>query len=413
MSGGRRRWWAGAALVVAAAVVAAVLVASGGGPRTPTTIQTQPSPTGTQPSPTPTQPAALPAPSGQQLGVNVNRLFNDFAYTPAQIDAQLAAVRATGATIARSDALWEATEPHPPTAGRHDWDWSFDDRIAGSLAAHGLAWLPILDYSAPWAQSIPGQDHSPPRSDADYAAYAAAFAARYGPGGTFWREHPGVSAQPVGAIEIWNEPDNGGFWAPSPDPGAYARLYLVTRAAIDAADPGIRVLVGGLTRPASFLPAMVQAAPDLSGHVDGVAIHPYGRPAVVAGKVASARATLAALGMTEVPLYVTEFGWTTQPAGAPDYAPESARPSYIERTLAELVHSGCGVAASLLYTWVTPERDPTDAQDWYGIADPTSAASPTPDTTAFAAGVLTSRRGNLARGRHRPHTTDTRCSARR
>ncbi|MGH2875839.1 MAG: hypothetical protein ACRDLV_06275, partial [Solirubrobacteraceae bacterium] len=393
--------------VVAAAVVAAVLVASGGGPR-----HRQPrggassastrsnggagarpnggagtSTTPTQPGPTATQPTALPAPSGEELGVNVNRLFNDFAYTPAQIDAQLAAVRATGATIARSDALWEATEPHAPAGGRHDWKWSFDDQIAGSLAAHGLTWLPILDYTAPWAQSIRGQDHSPPRSDAGYAAYAAAFAARYGSGGTFWHEHSGLTARPVGAIEIWNEPDNGQFWEPSPDPGAYAQLYLAARAAIDAADPGIRVLVGGLTKPASFLPAMAQAAPGLSGHIDGVAIHPYGRPAVVAGKVASARSTLMALGMAKVPLYVTEFGWTTQPASAPDYAPESVRPSYIERTLAELAGSGCGVAASLLYTWVTPERDPTDAQDWYGIADPSSAASPTPDTTAFAAGL--------------------------
>ena len=120
---------------------------------------------------------ALPAPAGQVFGINVNRLFNDLTYTQAQIDAQLAAVRATGATVARSDALWEAAEPHAPVDGRHRYDWSFDDQIAGSLAAHGLTWLPIIDYTAPWAQSVSGQDHSPPRSDADYAAYAAAFAA--------------------------------------------------------------------------------------------------------------------------------------------------------------------------------------------------------------------------------------------
>ena len=264
----------------------------------------------------PAGPPALPPPAEEQFGANVNRLFNDFAYTPAQISAQLQAVRATGATVARSDALWEATEPRAPDAGQHHYDWGFDDAIAGSLAAHGLTWLPILDYSAPWAQSIPGQDHSPPHNSADYAAYAAAFAARYGPGGRFWHAHPELTARPVGAIEIWNEPDSAYFWRPVPSPAAYAALYLAARATVDAVAPQIRVIVGGLTDASAFLPAMLHAQPRLRGHVDGVAIHPYGTPAAIVAKVRAARAALDGLGMASVPLYVTEFGWTTDPPGA-------------------------------------------------------------------------------------------------
>jgi len=330
---------------------------------------------------------ALAAPTGQVYGVNVNLLFNDFSYTPAEISGQLAALRLTGATVARSDALWEATEPHAPVDGRHTYDWSFDDLIAGSLAAHGLTWLPILDYTAPWDQSIPGQDHSPPRSDADYAAYAGAFAARYGPGGTFWRLHPSLPAEPVGAIEIWNEPDNPEFWVPHPDAAAYAALYLAAREAIDAADPEIRVLVGGLTAPAAFLPDMLAAAPQLRGHIDGVAIHPYGNPPLVLDRVRAARAALVALGMATVPLYITEFGWTTSPPGALDYVPASRRPGDILTTLGDLGHLDCGVAATLLYTWVTPEHTPSNSQDWFGIADPTDPAQTTPDVQAFAGGL--------------------------
>ncbi len=272
-------------------------------------------------------------------------------------------------------------------AGRHVYDWSFDDQVAGSLAAEGLTWLPILDYSAPWAESVAGQDHSPPRSDADYAAYAGAFAARYGSDGTFWRAHPGLTPEPVGAIEIWNEPDNAAFWSPHPDAAAYGRLYLDARAAIDAAHPGIRVLVGGLTNATGFLPALVQAAPQLSGHVDGVAVHPYGRPGVVVARVRGARAALVGLGMGAVPLYITEFGWTTQPPGAIGYAPASRRPAEIAGVLTTLGHLACGVAATLLYTWVTPERNPADPQDWFGIANPTDPSAGTPDTAAFAAGL--------------------------
>jgi hypothetical protein len=189
----------------------------------------------------------------------------------------------------------------------------------------------------------------------------------------------------VQTYEIWNEPDNGQFWAPAPNAATYAALYEQARAAIESADPSARVIIGGLTNPTSFLPAILAARPQLRGHVDGVAIHPYGTPLVVLSKVRAARATMSSLGLGTVPLYVTEFGWTTMPAGTVDYAPESMRPGYVQATIPALGHTDCGVAAVLLYTWVTPERDPTDGQDWYGIASPNGGS--TPDLTAFAAAL--------------------------
>jgi hypothetical protein len=379
----RRRWLMAAAIVAVAALAVAIVLSSHPSSRRRAPAVTSPPTRSVAGPPAP----ARPAPAGQAFGVNVNLLFNDFSYTPSQIAAQLRAVRATGATLARSDALWEATEPRAPVNGGHRYDWSFDDLIAGSLASAGLTWLPIIDYTAPWAQSIPGHDHSPPRSDADYAAYAAAFTARYGSGGSFWRSHPALTAQPVTAVEIWNEPDNGQFWTPAPDARSYATLYLAARGAIDGVDPSMRVIVGGLTAPSSFLPAMVQAEPALRGHIDGVAIHPYGPPAVVASKVRAARATLGSLVMGSVPLYVTEFGWTTEPRGAVDYAPAPRRPAYIVNTLTELAHLGCGMADAVLYTWLSPQRNPRDGQDWYGIANPADPTAATADTAAFAAGV--------------------------
>ena len=71
---------------------------------------------------------------------------------------------------------------------------------------------------------------------------------------------------------------------------------------------------------------------------------------------------------------MTEFGWTTQPAGALDWLPERLRPGYISATLAALGHIDCGVAATILYTWVTPERDPANREDWFGIHPPRGAA---------------------------------------
>jgi hypothetical protein len=330
-------------------------------------------------------PPSKPPPASEQFGANTGRLFNGRVYTPAVIDAQLKALHDTGATLARSDAPWEATEPTAPSGGIHHYDWAFDDSIAAALAANGLTWLPIIDYAAPWARSIPSQDHSAPDAP-EFAAYAAALAGRYGSGGSFWAAHPEVPQHPVDTYEIWNEPDNPVFWVPKPEPTAYAALYLRARDAIDAVQPGARVIVGGLTHPATFLPDLVAAAPALRNQLDGVAIHPYGAtPQVVLGNVRAARATLQALGLGGVPLYVTEFGWTTSPPGALDYLSQRLRPGYIEQTLDELGHSNCDLVAVLLYAWVTPERHPADAQDWFGIHPPGGGSSP--DTDAFAAGL--------------------------
>jgi hypothetical protein len=335
-------------------------------------------------------PPVKPPAAGIEVGVNVNRLFNDRDHTPRQIAAQLAALRATGARLARSDAQWEASEPTAPTRGAHRYDWRFDDEVAASLAAQGLRWLPIVDYSALWAQSIAGEDHSPPRSFSLYADYAAALAARYGAGGTFWRAHPELTPQPVSTFEIWNEPDNTSFWKPGPNPAAYAALYARARGAIAAVDPAARVIVGGLIHPAPFLQVMLVARPSLRGHIDGVAIHPYGGdPGAVLAAVRSARAELRSLGIGDAPLYVTEFGWTTRPAGSLDYAPARLRTGYISRSLAALGRSGCGLAAIVLYTWITPERDAHDSQDWFGIAPPRGGQSA--DVQAFAQGLRAAR----------------------
>ena len=396
--GSARRYLAFAALVAAVAVVAVALATAINGGSSSSSSKGVPAvaptsaarvPSSTSPSTTASTgpgPLATPPPTRQEFGANVNRLFNDRTYSAGQIGQQLRALKATGAAVARSDALWEATEPSAPVDGVHRYDWSFDDAIATALARHGLRWLPIIDYSAPWAQSVAGVDHSPPRSAADYAAYVGALASRYGAGGSFWRGHPELRADPVSTWEIWNEPDNPTFWSPKPDAARYAALYEAARDAILGFEPPAAVIVGGLTNPVAFIPALLTVAPDLRGHIDGIGLHPYGvDPAGVLSNVTKAHQVLAAAGVGDVPLYITELGWTTHPPSNPNYLPESKRPTYLEQTLAALARVRCGLAATVVYTWVTPERSPSDGQDWFGIHGPGDAD--TRDSAAFAAAL--------------------------
>ena len=170
-------------------------------------------------------------------GVNADRVLND--QRPSAWDDQLQAIAATGIRVVRSDAFWADAEPSPPLLGMvHQWNWTGLDQRAAALARAGLEWLPVLDYGTPWAESYRApDDHSPPSHPADFAAYAQAFAKRYGPGGDFWSAHPELRPLPVTTYEIWNEPNRADFWAPRPDPGGYADLYSAARAAIRQVDP--------------------------------------------------------------------------------------------------------------------------------------------------------------------------------
>jgi hypothetical protein len=344
-------------------------------------------------------PPSVPAPAATAFGATVNSLFNAPLYSAAEVNAQLAALRATGATLGRSDVLWEKAEPTPPQDGAHRYDWSFDDDIAAALAAHGLAWFPILDYAANWAKAVPSQLHSPPRTAALFAGFAQAFAARYGPGGAFWRLHPELTAQPVRTFEVWNEPD-GGFWYPAPNAAAFADLYLATRTAIDAVAPGSRVVIGGLTHGETFLPAMLAARPALATHLDGVAIHLYEHtPAKVFARVRGVRAVMRAHGLDTVPLYITEIGWSTHPLSqslTPFVAPARLRPAYIAQTVGSLGHSDCGIGAILVYSWITPERDPGYLEDWYGINPPPGHGTTSADVTAFTGAIRAASAGQGA-----------------
>ena len=98
---------------------------------------------------------------------------------PAVINRALTSAQDAGLGLGRVAALWELTEPAPPRAGRHHYDWRYDDDIAQQLTDHGFRWLAILAFAPGWASVAPGVLHAAPRGTADYAAYAAAVARRY------------------------------------------------------------------------------------------------------------------------------------------------------------------------------------------------------------------------------------------
>jgi len=304
------------------------------------------------------------------FGVNAQFL----ATVPAGRQApQLEAMHRGGLEVVRWDAHWAGVEPEPPRrpGRRHLYRWRVIDAIVLALARHHLRWYPIVDYSAPWAASRRGQEQSPPAGDGDYAAFARALAARYGREGSFWRGHADLPFLPVESYEIWNEPNTNHFWQPQAGaPERYASLYRAARAAIRGVDPNARVVVGGLTTyspgstpVARFLARMTARLGGLAA-VDAVAVHPY--ESSLRGVYRSIRAlrrALDALGGGGVPLDVTEVGWPTLQVS------DRKRGRWLAALARNLPRSDCKIGVLLPHTWLTPEADHDNPEDWFGIVD--------------------------------------------
>lgn len=285
----------------------------------------------------------------------------------AQRDLQLAAMQAHGVQMVRSDAPWEDIQPDPPKPSAPGWQWAKTDAWVSAMAAHGLTWEPLLDYSVWWANRCPGMCAA--ASDSAYAAFAQAVAARYGPGGSFWTEHPQLPYHPSTVFEICNEENVGHSWIP---PARFARLYAAARAAIHAVERSSSVIVGGLADdssvyqaaedyPSQYVLLMFAADPLLEGNVDGFALHPYGASARdVQDWTVSFRHTLDLLGEGTAPIYITEFGWTTGPASR-----EAWRASMMRTVATTLSKSDCGIRLLEPYDWVGPDEPTAD----FGLVD--------------------------------------------
>lgn len=283
--------------------------------------------------------SAAPAPAASSFGLNIQSLVNwDVQWTSGAGPAwepYVAAMARDGMTVARTDAAWSRVQPNGPGDAP---DWSVSDRIARTLAEHGIRWLPVVDLAPPWSQEdinprpgcaplVPRYLPPEPEHYDDFAAFAGMLAARYGAGGTFWVANPDLTPRPIEQYEIWNEPNVDAYWNNHVDAAQYRSLYDQARAAIKAVDAGARVLVGGVvwggqvdcavqTNDAQWLQALVRSGGP-GWETDGIAIHPYG-PALVSivVNVRRMQRALAAVGRGAVPLEQTELGWALKPADA-------------------------------------------------------------------------------------------------
>jgi hypothetical protein len=198
-----------------------------------------------------------------------------------------------------------------------------------ALAEEGITALPFLFGSPGWAGQRDGYDCDgfgcityPPASIETryaFARFAGAAVRRYGPGGTFWAEHPLLPYRPIRAWQVWNEQNLEAFHRPDVDASSYAEVLMLVAGEIRAADEDAEVLLGGMfgkhsnsriVGAARYLRDLYRV-PGVAESFDGVAVHPYDpRARGVLDQIRAARKVIRAQG-DDADLWITELGWAS------------------------------------------------------------------------------------------------------
>jgi hypothetical protein len=164
-----------------------------------------------------------------------------------KLEAQWALMARSGVESVRTVFSWRHTQPAPGGP----LDLSDSDRKVALASRHGITLLPTVVYTPPWAARDPDSFAPGPANPADFAAFMQQLVVRYGPEGSFWTENPGVPKRPIRDWQIWNEMHFDIYWdvgraGPTQWATEYVALLRAATPAIKAADPGARVVLGGL-----------------------------------------------------------------------------------------------------------------------------------------------------------------------
>ncbi len=248
-----------------------------------------------------------------------------------------------GVESVRIPVSWAAVEPSRGGAP----DFSGIDPLVAGAAAAGIEVLPFA-YDAPtWAVRravVPGSHGLtkapltlPVKSGlqrSSWAKFLKLLVGRYGPKGSFWAENPGLPKRPIRIWQIWNEP-NFKYFVVRPNPADYGKLLKISYAAIHGADPGAKLILGGMfaeprearykRKPpqayfaTDFLDKLYRSTPGINGMFAGVALHPYTAEYKQLTPVIEAfRRVLAEHHDAGKQLWITEIGWSSEPISRRD-----------------------------------------------------------------------------------------------
>ena len=273
--------------------------------------------------------ALLPVANGEAAGKVPKDFFGIVQWDPPDVkDAQQ--MRAIRVRTMRLFFNWRAIEPQQ---GVYRWP----DALVATLAENGIRPVFTVQTAPQWATGDPNPGSPPITASARSAwqEFLKQAVRRYGPKGSFWREHADVPKTAVEAWQIWNEPNLPKSFAQpgtapprlvKDAPEVYAKLVEASDRAIDKADGHAKVVLAGLlgnpnrTRqskmsPEAFLKKFLKVR-GITKHFDAVGLHPYA-PTIKTYKriVTKIRGVLRKGGAGKKALWLDEVGWGSDKDG--------------------------------------------------------------------------------------------------
>jgi hypothetical protein len=308
------------------------------------------------------QPTTLVAAPDQPTRLNafgLNTYFSGLERLPQNrnddLGALINATRDLGARWIREEISWANLEP-----GKGVFNWGLMDAALTQAAQAGFGiigmllttpgWARVSDCNSRITRNGGAQNYwCPPANPQDFADFVAAAVERYDGDGI--NDAPGSPR--VAAWQIWNEPNNWATW-----PGEaheYGAILAAGYAAAKAADPTALVATGGVyvfdggTRTGGnrdgleFLGAAFTAVPAAQTSFDALAIHPYMPDTApdraelyglvsLWGRIANTRGWLDAKRGPNVPIWISELGWSTCTASSPVCKTEQEQANYLVRS---------------------------------------------------------------------------------
>jgi hypothetical protein len=252
------------------------------------------------------------------------------AETPGE--GQLTTIANGGVETIRVPFNWAAVQSGPGALP----DWSSTDTEVENADRTGLDVLPFLAGPPAWAiarETVSGVEApvslpvQTPAQRQGWREFLRLVVFRYGPGGSFWSEHPELAPRPIRTWQIWNE-ENYKYFDARPSPSQYGELVKNSFAALRSADGGAKIVLGGLfgspkggastATPkrayfaTDFLERMYRTTPGVRTKFAAVALHPYS-PSYrrLPGEIEALRAVMAKEHDAGKALWITELGWSS------------------------------------------------------------------------------------------------------
>ncbi len=316
-----------------------------------------------------------------RVGVNADLT----QYTPQELTITLERMHVANVTWIR-----QFVHPADVMLAPDEFDWTTWDAIFAALDNYTeLQIIPVLFGSPAWARDSQAAEPStaPPRDITAFAAFAAAFAMRFGGS--------------VDVYQIWDEPNLASAWGGlDPRPADYAALLSETAAAIRAGDPDAQILAAALaptfetgTRNINEMLYLTElyrlGAID---NIDGIAAKPYGfnfppddrtidDNVLNFSRVVALREIMVAYGDATKPLWISEFGWNTLPSswtGRPSIwgqVTPQQQTDYTRAAFARAEREWTWLGGMILAYWQpnAPDDDPVRG---FAIIDPDNIPTP-------------------------------------